>query len=192
MSIESFWTEFAMAERCPEKEILPCFLYELTRHVAAHPELCIDTPPRGVPANRFSVSIGTEFQKLPYLLLNREQRKAVAKHFHSVYDREYSELIDPNRSDAEIIKDVEQYLAAGRHRSKKRGRGSLHAKLRTNLKAIGAYRILEKYGWNHLPNIPGVDLYTNQSEWIKARKRAEALAKYYLIIWISLCGTRQK
>jgi hypothetical protein len=190
MSSESFWAEFAMAKQCPEKELLPCFLYELSRHTAAHPELCIDTPPHGEQPGKFSISIGPKFQKLPYLLLNREQRKAIAKHFHSVYDKEYSRLADPKRSDAEIIKDVEQYLAAGLHRTKKRGRGSLRATLRTNLKAIGAYRILEKFGWNHLPNIPGIDLYTNQSEWIKAKKRAEALAKYYLIIWISLCGTR--
>jgi hypothetical protein len=179
-----------LKDAVPKEELVPCFLFESRRDCARHPELCYDDQ-----GAHFKIRIPEGFDS-PYLSLSPQKRHFLGTYFWSVADKDLGDLAWPGRSESEIKKDVAQWLYRRARQEKKPGessrvgRAALAAKLRTNLKALAAYRILQVHKWNRLPpDIPEIDLYHGQREWIQARKRAESLIRYHLIIHAALCGT---
>jgi len=115
-------------------------------------------------------------------------------YFWSVADKNLGELGISGRSDKEIMVDVEQLLYRRAEIKKnfgeksREGRAALPAKLRANLRALAAYRILQVYKWNRLPDVLDIHLYQAQREWLAARKRAEQMIRYWMILHSRLCG----
>ncbi len=168
----------------PPVERTPCFLFELMREAARHPELCYDSG-----ENHFIAELPEGFES-PYLLLAPKKRKFLQGYFWSVADKNLAQLAKFGRSDTQIVADVEQLLY---HRSlikrRRAGRGALPAQLQTNLKVLAAYRILQVHKWNRLPpNVPDIDLYYSQREWSTAAKRAEYLIRHAIWLEHNLCG----
>ena len=185
--IRAEWA-IGLKDAVPKEELIPCFLFEAARDCARHRELCHDD--RGA---LFTINIPEGFDS-PYLLLSPEKRKFLGTFFWSVAGKDLGDLGKSGRSDHQIQADVRQLLYRRAQIRKnftekpQEGRAALPAKVRTNLKALAAYRILQVYKWNRLPDIPDIDLYYAQREWIGARKRAELIIRYRMILHSRLCG----
>jgi len=191
MSGELLRAEWAIGlpNSVPKEELIPCFLFETARDCERHPELCHDD--RGA---HFKMVIPEGFGS-PYLQLSPEKRKFLGTFFWSVAGKDLGDLGKSGRSDDQILADVEQLLyrraQIKKHfgESSREGRAALPAKLRTNLKALAAYRILQVYKWNRLPDTPDIDLYHARREWFTARKRAELMIRDWMLLHFALCGT---
>jgi hypothetical protein len=182
---ELFRAEYAMAIDIAKTELLPCFCYEYYREFIR--DRLREHPNPELIKQELQL---TDFER-PYLLLNRKERKNVARTFPSYFNKELSDFGKGNRSKAEIERDVAFWLSLRKSTSRE-GRAAFAAKLRTSLRYLGAYRILQKYRWNRLPIHPAdIALYNSQREWIKARKDAQEVIRIWPVILLSLLRTPQ-
>jgi len=183
---ERFRAEWAMASDCPKAELLPCYCYEYERefiHDRMRPKP--DREPIG------ELSWMKQFES-PYLLLDRKERKRIAVDYPSYFNKKLTDFHKGNRSDTEILRDVTFWLSL-RKSTSRTGQAAFAAKLRTGLRYLGAYRILQKYRWNRLPNTPGdIGLFNGQREWINARKDAAKIIQIWPLILFGLLRTPQK
>ncbi len=122
--------------RDPKKELFPCFCYEFEREfirdgLRKHPERAGNLPWL------------SDFER-PYLLLNPRERKKIAEIYPSYFNKELSDFGKGDRPKGEIERDVIFWLSL-RKSTSRQGRAAFAAKLRTSLRYLGAYRILQKF-----------------------------------------------
>jgi len=172
-----------MAFDVPKTEVFACFCYELTR------EWLRDAQRRRPDFDLDARQIwGVDGKKLfprdfvrPYLGLSREEQKRVQRAFPSYYAKSLTDVVRESiaakKSDAELLRNV-NYWTSLHKEGKAQGRAALVAQLRTGLRVLGAFRVLQKHRWNNNPT----DLYHSQREWINARERAQSMIKRWFPI----------
>jgi hypothetical protein len=188
MSSEEFSrSEWAMYLDIPardrNREVLPCFCYELTRDwirdaQKRKPDVVWDSPVWG---NWFAADFAN-----PYLDLDPKGQIKVANIFPSYYNIGLDDLAKRNLPARKMAREVEFWLSVNKGATKE-GRAALAAKLRQCLRYLGAYRILQKYRWNNMPRgVPDIQFYINRREWDRAEENAKWLIRSWFLICLSL------
>jgi hypothetical protein len=157
--------EWSMYIDVPKTEYVPCFCYELTR------AWIVDR--RKSPKWDYQAEEWAKNFAKPYLLLSAKERKIVSQNFPSYYGKKLQDFAKPNRTAAQIGRDVEIWQSL--HANYGSGRASPLARIGLALKYLGSYRILQRYRWNQLPLEPDITFFSNQREWIAAKREAKRL-----------------
>jgi hypothetical protein len=179
---DPFRLEWAMAFDVSKRELLPCFCYELTRECLRDAKRRKPDFVWGLPVWEWQGEVFwvDDFER-PYLALNVEDRKRIQKAYPSYRTKNLNDIIRESirakRPDVELPRSI-AFWRSLHEGGKPQGRAALPAKLRTRLKYLGARRVLQKYRWNNNPT----DLFHSQREWNNAKRQAERMMEFWILI----------